>query len=323
MKVSVITPCYNAARYIGRTVASVQAQTLSDWEMIIIDDGSTDNSAGLVASLAEQDPRIRLVRKENGGSASARNIGLHYAHGEYIQFLDADDTLAPDKFARQTALMDAHSLDVSHTDYRMVSPTGEVEPRLLGRKENLLHLLVGWGIFGTIALHCYLYRRTFILAHDIRFAKVKEREDWDWHLKLFSCHPKAKYLQGYCGAYYFRSAGSKTGNGSMATMRAGNCRFLCYRIMHSPWWQSLLLLMRLSLELWTAVLQMLRYRLWDMPHTLHNIFSAAHMGRLCLLIAILLLPLSLPIYIASFIYGHYKEHLFQKYGNKSGITPRH
>ena len=304
MKVSVITPCYNAARYIGRTVASVQAQTLSDWEMIIIDDGSTDNSAGLVASLAEQDPRIRLVRKENGGSASARNIGLHYAQGEYIQFLDADDTLAPDKFARQTALMDAHSLDVSHTDYRMVSPTGEVEPRLLGRKENLLHLLVGWGIFGTIALHCYLYRRTFILAHDIRFAKVKEREDWDWHLKLFSCHPKEEYLQGYCGAYYFLSPTGKTSDGNIAKVHQGSCSFLCYRIQHTRGIPCLLLSIRLSLELLSMFTHMLRYKIKNMFHM--HLFNDFH-KKMILFGSILLFPISIPLYIGIFIYNHCKQ----------------
>ena len=70
VKVSIITPCYNAALYITRTINSVQNQTISDWEMIVIDDGSTDNSAEIVKTIAKEDPRIKLFQKENGGSAS-------------------------------------------------------------------------------------------------------------------------------------------------------------------------------------------------------------------------------------------------------------
>ena len=87
MKISIITPCYNASLYIPRTIQSVQNQTITDWEMIIIDDGSTDNSAEIVKNLAKEDPRIRLFQQENGGSASARNKGLTLVQGEFIQFL--------------------------------------------------------------------------------------------------------------------------------------------------------------------------------------------------------------------------------------------
>ena len=82
VKVSIITPCYNAAPYITRTINSVQNQTISDWEMIIVDDGSIDNSADIVKDFASKDARIKLLQKENGGSASARNMGLSIAQGE-------------------------------------------------------------------------------------------------------------------------------------------------------------------------------------------------------------------------------------------------
>ena len=85
MKVSIITPSYNSALYIKNTIASVQAQTLRDWEMIIVDDGSIDNSADIIRDIAINDSRIKLIQKENGGSASARNVGLKQAKGDYIQ----------------------------------------------------------------------------------------------------------------------------------------------------------------------------------------------------------------------------------------------
>lgn len=89
-RVSVIMPCYNAEATVVCAIVSVQAQTLADWELIVVDDGSADDSAALVAAIG--DPRIVLVRQANGGSAAARNRGLREARGELIAFLDADDT---------------------------------------------------------------------------------------------------------------------------------------------------------------------------------------------------------------------------------------
>ena len=116
--VSIITPCYNSAQYIAQTIASVQQQTLTTWEMIVVDDGSTDDSADIIKDIAINDSRIKLIQKENGGSASARNVGLQHAEGDYIQFIDADDTIAQDKLERQVELMDQKGLDVTYTNYK-------------------------------------------------------------------------------------------------------------------------------------------------------------------------------------------------------------
>ena len=105
MVISIITPCYNAAPYIATTIKSVQQQTFTGWEMIVVDDGSTDDSAEIVRQISQQDSRIKLVQKENGGSASARKIGLSLAKGEYIQFLDADDLWRSDKLKKQIELI--------------------------------------------------------------------------------------------------------------------------------------------------------------------------------------------------------------------------
>ena len=102
---SVVTPCYNGARYIGETIESVLAQTYPRWEMIVVDDGSTDGSGGVVAPYAEADGRIRYVRQENAGSAAARNNGIRRARGQYIALLDADDVWSPRFLERQIAFM--------------------------------------------------------------------------------------------------------------------------------------------------------------------------------------------------------------------------
>ena len=96
-KVSVITPAYKAARYIGHAIESVQAQTLTDWEMIIVDDASPDETAEVVKRYLD-DPRIKLIRSErNRGNGGARNLALEVAQGEWIAPLDADDWFAPER----------------------------------------------------------------------------------------------------------------------------------------------------------------------------------------------------------------------------------
>ena len=99
-KVSVITPAYKAARYIGQAIESVQAQTLTDWEMIIVDDASPDETAAVVECYLD-DPRIKLIRSErNRGECGARNLALEAAQGEWVAPLDADDWFAPQRLER-------------------------------------------------------------------------------------------------------------------------------------------------------------------------------------------------------------------------------
>lgn len=96
-EVSVIIASYNYGFTIAETVASLQRQSLASWEAIIVDDGSTDNTADIVSKLAEADPRITYMRQANAGVSAARNEAMKIARGIFIQFLDADDLLSPDK----------------------------------------------------------------------------------------------------------------------------------------------------------------------------------------------------------------------------------
>lgn len=106
--VSVIIPCYNAGKYIEETLDSVAAQTLQAWECLIVDDESTDHSWELISNYTHKDPRYRIFQQANAGSAAARNTGLQHAAGEYIQFLDADDLIAPTKLERQVEFLKHH-----------------------------------------------------------------------------------------------------------------------------------------------------------------------------------------------------------------------
>ena len=109
-RISVIIPCYNAARYVERTVASVKAQTLADWELILVDDGSTDQTGAILDSLASSDSRIRIVSQTNLGISTARNNGARKAGAaSYLLFLDADDILEADMLDTMVEYLDDHS----------------------------------------------------------------------------------------------------------------------------------------------------------------------------------------------------------------------
>lgn len=105
-KVSIIMPTYNNGKYIGEAIESVLEQTYPNWELIVIDDGSTDDTAEIVTGFAE--PRIRYIRQANRGVCVARNVGVEAAKGDYIAFLDADDRYRPDKLSAQVAHLDTH-----------------------------------------------------------------------------------------------------------------------------------------------------------------------------------------------------------------------
>lgn len=105
--VSVIMPAYNSGALISRALRSVQDQSCPDWEVLVIDDASWDDTAARVADIAGADPRIRLMTHgRNQGAAAARNTGISAAQGRYIAFLDSDDAWLPDKLRQQLALMD-------------------------------------------------------------------------------------------------------------------------------------------------------------------------------------------------------------------------
>src|ERR1700730_13396007 len=103
--VSVIIPAYNEAATVERTISSVRNQTHSDLEVLVVDDGSTDETAAIVQRLADMDHRITLLRKSNGGLVSARNYGAAHAGGEFIAPIDADDLWHPDKIKKPLVVM--------------------------------------------------------------------------------------------------------------------------------------------------------------------------------------------------------------------------
>ena len=148
--ISIVTPVYNAARWLPETLASVRAQTLTDWEHILVDDGSSDDSVAIVEAAARADSsadsslhsiaaaRIRLLRMErNQGPSMARNLGIDAARGRFIAFLDADDLWLPEKLARSVEWLTAHEYSFVYHDYRHISHDGSLVGALIQAPETL------------------------------------------------------------------------------------------------------------------------------------------------------------------------------------------
>ncbi|HKI37780.1 MAG TPA: glycosyltransferase family A protein, partial [Gemmataceae bacterium] len=106
---SIVTPCYNAAHFVGRTIESVRAQTCKDWELVVVDDGSTDDPGAVIGQYLRADPRVRLLRQANGGVAHARNSGFRACSpgSRYLLFLDADDCPLPTMLERLVSYLES------------------------------------------------------------------------------------------------------------------------------------------------------------------------------------------------------------------------
>lgn len=120
--ISVIIPVYNSEKYVGRCIESVQAQTYTDWQLILVDDGSKDKSLEICHEYAGSDTRIRVIHQENAGPGIARNVGLEYANGKYVVFIDSDDYIEKEYFQ----LLSEHDEDVVYIDVRNVDESGRV-----------------------------------------------------------------------------------------------------------------------------------------------------------------------------------------------------
>lgn len=131
-KISIITPVYNAEKYITDTINSVLAQTYTNWEMIIVDDCSTDRTTQIVESFCQKDNRIKLIKhQKNQGVAMTRNTALAHAKGEYIAFLDGDDLWCDKKLEKQLAFMEKNGYVLTYTAYEKLSSSPGIKNKII------------------------------------------------------------------------------------------------------------------------------------------------------------------------------------------------
>ena len=129
--VSIIMPTYNVEAFLDESIGSVLAQTFQDWELLVVDDGSTDNSNAVARRYAQSDPRIMVLEKPNGGLSDARNYGLQYAVGKYVHFFDSDDTIVPEFYETLVGAIGDDDFIICgyYRDY--VTPGGNTSTRIL------------------------------------------------------------------------------------------------------------------------------------------------------------------------------------------------
>ncbi len=182
-RVSVIVPVYQVEAYLAKCLDSILAQTFTDFECILVDDGTKDDCPRIMADYAAGDGRIRCIHKENGGLSSARNAGLDIARGEYIAFVDSDDTVEPTMLADAVAAAERAGAQLVVYNYRLVTEAGAQGAYLPMRDETLDLDQMGLSnyfyrywmpyVHGQEAW-CRLYRRDIIENHHLRYAPNDE-----------------------------------------------------------------------------------------------------------------------------------------------------
>lgn len=124
--VSIVTACFNSENYISETINSVLEQTYHNWELLLVDDGSTDNTIGIISKFQKKDPRIKLIQlHKNSGAAVARNKAIERAQGQFVAFLDSDDKWLPQKLEKQIHFMLANGYKLTHTAYEWIDANGK------------------------------------------------------------------------------------------------------------------------------------------------------------------------------------------------------
>ncbi len=250
-KISVIVPVYNVRDYLEKCVSGVRAQTFGDWELILVNDGSTDGSGELCRALAGEDGRIVVLERPNGGAAAARNTGLDAASGDTVTFLDADDSFAPDHLESLHSLLESAGADAAASGMTLVYPGGSDERAVRpdagifrGKEEILRAFLIdGRGIYGACGK---LFRRAAV--GDVRFSAYTRAEDALFCVRVLSrCGVYA--VTDAAGYLYYRRQDSVTMRGrderSIDQVRAWTeiygiieksapelCRFAAEKICH-------------------------------------------------------------------------------------------
>ncbi len=173
MRLSIIIPAYNAGKYLERCVGSCEEHSVpqDEFEIIVVNDGSKDNTLEVAESLADKYTNVRLFSKENGGSSSARNMGLDHAKGDYITFVDSDDYLLPDKLAAVLSVAENNKLDLCIFNFKVMSHDGSSVDTDNPLKKGKIYNCEDASIQGyQVGSACgKLYLRKMLESNNIRF----------------------------------------------------------------------------------------------------------------------------------------------------------
>lgn len=190
-KVSIIVPVYNCEGHLDKCLNSIINQTYKNIEIILVNDGSTDNSLKVCKKYAKKDKRIVIINKENGGVSSARNVGINASTGYYIIFSDCDDILEPDEIEYMVSIIEKENVDVVRTNFSIKGYLGELTYDILGKLDrNGIQRFKKKIFSGEVPAYIWilLMRKDFILKNDLFFdEKLLCLEDTDFYVRLLNC----------------------------------------------------------------------------------------------------------------------------------------
>ena len=229
--ISIIVPVYNRENKVGSCIASILNQTYTDLELILVDDGSTDNSVAVCEEYAKQDKRIRIIQKENGGVSSARNCGIKEARGEYIALLDNDDLWTADKLERQLTLA-GNGADIVYCSYDFIDEQNNPikKPFIVPQQTNFNKMLAS----SVISCSTSFIKTELMQAHP--FNADFYHEDYVLWMELLRVCPTA-YGDPKVLMHYRQVTGSRSNKKSNAAKERWNTyrKALKLNVVTSAW----------------------------------------------------------------------------------------
>ncbi|MCM1142829.1 MAG: glycosyltransferase [Muribaculum sp.] len=199
--VSIIMPSYNGEKYIKETIDSVINQSYKNWELLITDDSSTDNTVDIIQEYAKEDPRIKIFCfKENSGAAVARNNSINNASGKYIAMLDSDDLWFPEKLERQLTFMNSNGYEMSHASVLTCTEDGKINGINVAYHKVGIQQIV----------NCDKVNAATVMYDTTRVGKIfmpniRKRQDWGWKIMLIKAIGYSYGMREALGIYRMRS----------------------------------------------------------------------------------------------------------------------
>lgn len=231
--ISVIIPVYNVERYLRECISSVLNQTYQNFEIVLVDDGSKDRSPEICDEFAASDPRIRCIHKENGGASTARNVGLDYAKGEYLFFLDSDDWLDDHTFEKLLTPLQNTEMDFSFCEaYAVDEDTGKISLTNYGYHRNygtgnaqsMFSEMVERREFH-VAVWMLLYRREFLQKNGLRFVEKIMYEDCIYAYQAYKQAKLAAHVHEYLYYRRYRKGSVMTSKKTAHNFVSAKCAF--------------------------------------------------------------------------------------------------
>ena len=189
--VSIITPNFNSEKFISETIISVQKQTYTNWEMIIVDDFSTDNSINIINSFIKKDNRIKLYKfSKNVGAAVVRNKAITLSKGKFIAFLDSDDLWLPKKLELQLKFMIKNNYSLTYTSYEVINEEGNTKLKTILCKTKLNYKMM----LSSNKIGCLTAMYNTELIGKVLMPEIRKRQDYGLWLKILKTE---NYAYGY------------------------------------------------------------------------------------------------------------------------------